>query len=172
MVLERHKFRQRAQLPDESVDAFVNGLRELAKSCDFGALENDMIRDQIVEKCAMKKLRDKLLQEDGLVLDKALSTARAFEAAQTESRLFSEASGHRARDNQVHFTTRRSHGDDTKMKPKAHGRSESRNDDGEHDNSDTKCFRCGMSSHREDECGARTATCLYCKKNWTLCKSV
>ncbi|XP_037388462.1 uncharacterized protein LOC119261972 [Pygocentrus nattereri] len=45
--------------------------------------------------------------EDGLSLDKALSTARAFEAAQAESKLFTESTGHRTRDNQVRFTKKR-----------------------------------------------------------------
>ncbi|KAL7824648.1 hypothetical protein SRHO_G00344920 [Serrasalmus rhombeus] len=160
VVLERHKFRQRAQCPDESVDAFVNALRELAKSCDFGTLENDMIQDQIVEKCVMKKLRDKLLQEDGLSLDKALSTARAFEAAQAESKLFTESTGHRTRDNQVHFTKKSVHRDRGKKAGTAEGGKSSQTQA----NTDTQCYRCGMDTHTADECGAKAATCLYCKK--------
>uniref|UniRef100_A0A3B3IAC9 ribonuclease H n=1 Tax=Oryzias latipes TaxID=8090 RepID=A0A3B3IAC9_ORYLA len=160
IVLERHKFRLRAQYPDETVDAFVNALRELAKSCDFGALENDMLRDQIVEKCAMKRLRDKLLQEDGLSLDKALSIARAFEAAQAESKLFTESSGHRTRENQVNFT---------KKSARSNGgcaAGAARDTKGSHEraDSDTQCHRCGMNTHTADECGAKTATCLFCRK--------
>lgn len=159
-VLERHKFRQRAQCPDEPIDAFVNALRELAKSCDFGALEDDMIRDQIVEKCALKKLRDKLLQEDGLSLDRTLSTARAFEAAQAESKLFTETVYHKAGDDRVRFTGK---GPRVDRKGKYFVPRE-RRDNQAHDNSTTQCYRCGMNTHTADECGAKNATCLFCQK--------
>ncbi|UYV60806.1 hypothetical protein LAZ67_1002390 [Cordylochernes scorpioides] len=63
VVTERFKFRQRVQKDDESIDNYLISLRELSKSCEFGNLEADMIRDQIIEKCNNKKLKEKLLQQ-------------------------------------------------------------------------------------------------------------
>ena len=56
VVAEQYKFRSRGQRADEPIDTYLTSLRELAKSCDFGTLEEEMIRDQIVEKCASKTL--------------------------------------------------------------------------------------------------------------------
>ena len=67
-VSEHYKFQSRKQKPDESIDAYPTVLRELAKSCNFGVLEVEMIHNQIMEKCASKSLRQKLLQQDELDL--------------------------------------------------------------------------------------------------------
>ena len=87
VVSERYKFRCRAQLRDELIDSYLTALRELAKSCEFGELESEMIRDQIVEKCYSKKLKERLLQRDMLDLEQAVTIARATESAEQEVEL-------------------------------------------------------------------------------------
>lgn len=48
-LLRRFIFRQRRQLPGESIQQFVANLRGLAGSCKFGALQDEMVCDQLIE---------------------------------------------------------------------------------------------------------------------------
>ena len=65
---ERHAFRQAAQESHESIDAYVTRLRSLAKSCEYDKVD-EMIRDQVVDKCASNSLRRRLLRETDLTLE-------------------------------------------------------------------------------------------------------
>lgn len=45
---ERYVFRSHIQMPAESFDAFVTDLKLKARTCNFGVLQDSMVRDQIV----------------------------------------------------------------------------------------------------------------------------
>ncbi|RXN29586.1 gypsy-16 si [Labeo rohita] len=83
VVVKRHKFRQRAQRPDESVKDYVVALRELSIHCNFGDHTDEMIRDQLVE----KRIREHVLLQPQLTLTDAMllagRTETAVEHAQT-----------------------------------------------------------------------------------------
>ena len=57
------------------LDAYLASLRELAKSCEFGDLEEEMIRDQIVKKYSFHTLAQMLLQQEDLDLAKNVKIA-------------------------------------------------------------------------------------------------
>ena len=48
VVYERYVFNSCIQTPEETVDGYVNRLRKLASSCQFGTLTEEMIRDRLV----------------------------------------------------------------------------------------------------------------------------
>ena len=50
VIVERHMFRQRAQHTGETVRQYATALRELASTCNYGALTDEFIRDQLIEK--------------------------------------------------------------------------------------------------------------------------
>ena len=53
---ERHTYLQAIQEPTIGFDAYVTCLRGLAKTCEFDKV-NEMIRDQVIDKCASNNLR-------------------------------------------------------------------------------------------------------------------
>ncbi|KAF0307049.1 hypothetical protein FJT64_021554 [Amphibalanus amphitrite] len=81
VIVERFQFRQRGQQSHESTADYAAVLHGLAKKCNFGAMEDELIRDQIVEKTPHNALRQRLLQEHDLTLPKLLGMAEAHEQA-------------------------------------------------------------------------------------------
>ena len=67
------------QTPEETVDGYVNRLRKLASSCQFGKLTHEMIRDRLVIGIQDTGTKARLLRKKDLSLDKALDMSKSSE---------------------------------------------------------------------------------------------
>ena len=85
VVGERYRFRSRGQLAHESTAQWVSVLRQLAATCDYQAKAEEFIRDQVVEKTTSASLRQRLLMEPALTLEKTLQIAESIETASKEA---------------------------------------------------------------------------------------
>lgn len=76
---------------DETTPQYVAALRELATRCNFGEMESQMIRDQLISSAYPSAVKDKLLLEEDLTLDKAQVIACRVEEAVKNASLLSSA---------------------------------------------------------------------------------
>ena len=74
---ERYLINKREQESGESFDAYLSNLRSLAKTCNFGELRDNLIRDRIVIGIWDNSIRKKLLAEGKITLDKCINISRA-----------------------------------------------------------------------------------------------
>ena len=81
VTYERYIFNRRCQEANERFDVFLGELRRLARSCDFGAVEDSLIRDRIVVGLRDDATRRKLLALRDLALNNAIDACRASEQA-------------------------------------------------------------------------------------------
>lgn len=77
--IERHKFNTRTQLEDEPFDNFIKDLRKIASNCEFGRLKDELIKDRIVCGIRDRRVKDRLLREANLNLEKAIEICKAAE---------------------------------------------------------------------------------------------
>ncbi|XP_059054944.1 uncharacterized protein LOC131848987 [Achroia grisella] len=85
VVAERYYFRLRRQLKSESVLQYISELKKLTKYCEFGAMLEESLRDQLVCGLTSDVIRQRLFAEDGLDYAKAVRIACALEAAERDA---------------------------------------------------------------------------------------
>lgn len=160
---ERHVFRQAFQAPDESIDAFVTRLRTLSKTCQFvDNVSQEMIRDQVIEKCTSTALRRRLLREKDLTLQTLLSLGRAFEQSERQASNIEHNF-----DSSTHLNAI---GDNSNSRPQTSQESAEKNESSRGGPPRTRrsdaCYCCGNEGHRARDvrCPALDKTCRNCGK--------
>ena len=91
VTYERYVFNRRMQESGELFDIFFADLRKLVRTCDYGTLEDSILRDRIVVGVRDDANRKKLLQTRNLDLKQAIDICKASEAASKQLRDMSES---------------------------------------------------------------------------------
>jgi hypothetical protein len=192
--VERHKLNVRVQGSTESFNDFLKDLRYIAASCNFGNMKDDLIKDRIVCGIYNAKVKDRLLREDGLDLDKAIKICRAAEC--TESHLKNLYDGQkteigvvgtsrsgkydkggkgsgRQNDGRNPRTSGANNGGQTSGRSGSwqqgstqgvRQQRQGRRDDNAKQQAASGCGRCGFDRHNYNSCPAVGQTCANCKK--------
>lgn len=77
VIFERVHFNRRCQNEGEFVEQFITNLYQLAENCQYGAMKEEMIREQIVI----------WIKDTGLSLEKAKTKVRQIEAVQEHQQM-------------------------------------------------------------------------------------
>jgi hypothetical protein len=72
------------QQAGESFDQYVTDLRLKVKTCEYGTMADDMIKDRIVVGVQSDIVRGRLLREKDLNLSKAIDIGKAAEASKKQ----------------------------------------------------------------------------------------
>ena len=166
---ERHAFHKESQKPGEPIDVFVTRLQKLVKTCEYGAMQNDMIRDQLIDRCgtAIVCVVCNLLREPNPTLETALSIARSIENADRQADVIEGAAGAASASVPASAASapveelQAVREDRTSRKAPRGGPVPAGRSTQPHQ---VKCFRCGRSSHKADDCVAVGRKCFTCRR--------
>lgn len=87
---ERYVFRMTVQ-EDRTFDTYLTDLRRKAERCEFGTIKDSLIRDQIVIGTNNVALRERLLRESELTLEKTINLCRISEQSKEHLKILSSA---------------------------------------------------------------------------------
>ncbi|CAB4036179.1 Hypothetical predicted protein [Paramuricea clavata] len=151
LTFERHKLNTRNQDENETIDQYVTALRTLAATCEFESLHDGLIRDRIVCGIKAQTLKERMLRENDLTLQKAIDICRAAETSRDQ--LKSLCGGEKknnidtlGRDRRNRYTHEASHQKSNNQQQRGKA-----------------CGNCGRS-HAPKTCPAYGKPCNHCHK--------
>ncbi|XP_012562704.1 uncharacterized protein LOC101238699 [Hydra vulgaris] len=155
-IFARHILSTRKQKPSETIDQFLNELKNLSKDCKFTAVtaeqyKSEMIRDAFINGLLSNSIRQHLLENKILDLSSAFDQTRFSDVAQQNSNLYS----------QLTIPTSASI---QEIKSLLQKQSMTDNHLAAIAKSKQLCWFCGNIRHPRTKCPAREAICHKCKK--------
>ena len=98
VIYERAHFNKRDQKEGESAEEYVTALYELVKTCEYGTLRDEMLRDRLVVGIWDTALSDKLQLDSTLTLESAKKAIRQKEAVREQRVELTSRKGHLVED--------------------------------------------------------------------------
>lgn len=143
-TVDRNKFFQLSQGPDERIEHFVIRLRQQADRCKFDEQRTGLIKDQLIKGCSSKELSRKLLAKgDACELEGAIAIAVTEEGADENIKTLKLGESANA---------------------EAVNKIQSKNFK-QRSSNEQNCSRCGLRGHAGgDKCPAKDKTCYRCEK--------
>ena len=156
LIVERHRFLTRNQEQSETIDQYVTELKNLASSCEWGDIKEDLICSRIASGIVSTRVRERLLREPDLKLKRAIEICQADELSLQQLKLFDK-------DKEVGAINKT-----RKPRQKYVPRSDQTEDrkPSEHQNGNKTwktCTNCG-NKHPKQKCPAFGRQCNKCKK--------
>ncbi|KAL1446091.1 hypothetical protein WDU94_005685 [Cyamophila willieti] len=135
----RHKFFTRSQEESESIENYVAALNKMSYECEFDKLRKDLVKDILVVGIKNIQLKERLLREDNLDLDKAVSICKTAEITSERIKTLDSAAKSLKEEPVYHVQ-------------KFNNVVQSRNVSPRKNNRVISCFRCGESGHYANRC--------------------
>ena len=153
VVYARHLLCTCRQEVGQTLDQYLQRLKQLSKDCGFKSVtaeeyRSEIIRDSFIRGLLSNTMRQRLLEQDSLDLDRVFIQARTLEAAESQSISYSYSPTHVNESCAIQSTSKTIVPDiDTNLSAIA-----------------TKCFFCGHNKHPRSKCPAKEAICKACNK--------
>ena len=161
-IFAPHELATRQQKPGESLDEFLEELKRLSKHCNFTAVSaetyrSEMIRDSFINGLTSNYIRQRLLENFELSLDRAYEIARTLHTAQKNSELYMQQSHQLIPTNVAAVSTNTSPPVDQDRESLAAIKKTA--------SARKSCYFCGGYLHaNRASCPARDAVCHNCSK--------
>ncbi|XP_055914355.1 uncharacterized protein K02A2.6-like [Eupeodes corollae] len=172
VIMERFNFFSRRQSTSESIDEFLTALKNLSKTCNFGTLKDELVRDLFI--CGLNQshqfIREKLLNESSKNLEEIIQIAKSLEIAKQQSKEFIHGSNGednskvefigsiRERERQQQWSNQGKRNNNFRKTKNQIQHEPS----GSNNNQLNTCGRCGQR-HFYNKCPAWGVTCQQCR---------